>query len=280
MTGCTPAFSAATSAEKISGEMPEPPTDSMAARANIVARTMSIGSGSPTAPLRPSSSCRWKALGVAGHRGAEIGAEAGVQSVDRLAGCGSAVEHRARLAQALHHGGAISTVRPCAGDRADVLDANAGAGENDRAHAKRSLWPMPMRLRLRQHGVAERDVAERQAAVPEQDGLVVALAAGLHAGDDLAELGMQRLLAQLAGLDMGAQRAELAALALAPIVDHDLGHDVGQRQLHRAHRAVGHDEGAGLDPFGLEQRLRLRQARGLDDDVGALDAGSASRRPR
>ena len=29
--------------------------------------------------------------------------------------------------------------------------------------------------------------------MPEQDGLVVALAAGLQAGDDLAELGMQRL---------------------------------------------------------------------------------------
>ena len=62
MTGWTPAFSAATSAARISGEMPEPPTDSMAARANIVARTMSVGSGSPTAPLRPSSNCRWKAL--------------------------------------------------------------------------------------------------------------------------------------------------------------------------------------------------------------------------
>ena len=62
MTGWTPAFSAATSAETMPGEMPDPPTDSMAARANIVARTMSTASGSPTAPLRPSSSWRWKAL--------------------------------------------------------------------------------------------------------------------------------------------------------------------------------------------------------------------------
>ena len=61
ITGCTPAFSAATRAERISGDIPEPPADSMAARANIVARTMSVGSGSPTAPLRPSRSCRWKA---------------------------------------------------------------------------------------------------------------------------------------------------------------------------------------------------------------------------
>ena len=40
--------------------------------------------------------------------------------------------------------------------------------------------------------------------MPEQDGLVVTLPARLEAGGDLAELGMQRLLAQPPGLDMGA----------------------------------------------------------------------------
>ena len=39
--------------------------------------------------------------------------------------------------------------------------------------------------------------------MPEQDGLVVALAAGDLAGDDLAELAVQGRLAQLAGLDVG-----------------------------------------------------------------------------
>ena len=102
----------------------------------------------------------------------------------------------------------------------------------------------------------------------------LALAARLQAGDDLAELGMQRLLGELAGLDMRAQAAELAALALAPIVDHELGHDVRQRQLDRAHRAVGHDEGARLDPRRLQAAASGSvEARGLDDDVGALDAG-------
>ena len=81
---------------------------------------------------------------------------------------------------------------------------------------------MPSRSALFEHGVAERDVGERQPAMPEQDGLVVALAAGLQAGDDLAELGMQGRLRQLARVDMRAQRAELAALALAPIVDDEL----------------------------------------------------------
>jgi hypothetical protein len=61
MTGCTPAFNAATSASNTSGEMPDPPTPSITARANMVARTVSTGSGSPTAPLRPATSCCWKA---------------------------------------------------------------------------------------------------------------------------------------------------------------------------------------------------------------------------
>ncbi len=58
--------------------------------------------------------------------------------------------------------------------------------------------------------------------MPEQVGLLVALAAGLQAGDDLAQFGMQRGFRQFAGLDMRPQAAELAALALAPIVDHEL----------------------------------------------------------
>ena len=130
---------------------------------------------------------------------------------------------------------------------------------------------MPVLRALFQQRVTQRDVAQREAAVPEQDGFVVALTAGLQAGDDLAQFGVQRLLAELAGFDMGAQGAELASFALAPIVHHHLGHDVGERQLDRAHGAVGHDERALLDPVGLEQRLGLHQARGFDHDVGALD---------
>src|SRR5579862_8907555 len=41
--------------------------------------------------------------------------------------------------------------------------------------------------RLLKHGAAERDVGERQATVPEQDGLVVTLAPCLAAGNDLAD---------------------------------------------------------------------------------------------
>ena len=70
----------------------DPPSASMAARATIAARTISVGSGSPTAPLRPANSCRWKAPVSPLDRGAEIGAEAGVQSVDRLARRSGAVE--------------------------------------------------------------------------------------------------------------------------------------------------------------------------------------------
>src|SRR3546814_7737044 len=108
--------------------------------------------------------------------------------------------------------------------------------------------PQAPRGGLLQHRRAQRDVGEREAAVPEQDGLVVALAARLLSRDDLRELAVQSRLRELARLDMGAQRAELAALALAPVVDHQLVHRVCQRQLHRAHGAVGHHEVAGLHP--------------------------------
>ena len=94
--------------------------------------------------------------------------------------------------------------------------------------------------------------------MPEQDGLVVALASRLEPGSDLAEFGMERLFAQPTGLDMGAQRAELAALALAPVVDDHLLHDVGQRQFYGAHCAVGYHQRAGLDPLRPEHRLGLR----------------------
>ena len=60
------------------------------------------------------------------------------------------------------------------------------------------------------------------------------------------------LFGQLPCVDVRAQRAERQALpALAPVVDDDLVHDVGQRELDRAHRAVGDDQRAVLDPCGL-----------------------------
>jgi hypothetical protein len=43
-----------------------------------------------------------------------------------------------------------------------------------------------MPSRLVEHRAIERDIRERQAAVPEQDGRVLALAPGFLPGDDLA----------------------------------------------------------------------------------------------
>ena len=60
---------------------------------------------------------------IAADRRTEIGAEAGVQSVDGLAGCGGTVEHaRAPCADALHHGRRDLDLASFAGDRRDVLD--------------------------------------------------------------------------------------------------------------------------------------------------------------
>src|SRR5437773_1230709 len=83
-------------------------------------------------------------------------------------------------------------------------------------------------LRFRQHCRAERDVAEAEAAVPKEDGLVVALAPGLEAADDLAELGVQRLAGELSGIDVLAERSERAGADLAPIVDDQLIHNVSE----------------------------------------------------
>jgi len=58
-TGCTPAFSMATSVSRTSGEMPEPPAVRQFARATIMARTTSVPKGGPTATLRLCSAERW-----------------------------------------------------------------------------------------------------------------------------------------------------------------------------------------------------------------------------
>src|SRR5215471_5963720 len=77
--------------------------------------------------------------------------------------------------------------------------------------------PLPSAERggLGQQRMAEGDVGQGQAPVPEQDGLLVVLAAGPQSRDDLAKLGVQAVRRQLARLDVGAQRAELAGGALA-----------------------------------------------------------------
>src|SRR6266702_7754223 len=75
--------------------------------------------------------------------------------------------------------------------------------------------------------------------MPEQIGLGGALPPRLETGEDLPELRMQRRLGQLPCLDVGSQTAEPATLALAPIVDNRFRRSIRQRQLDRAHRAVG-----------------------------------------
>ena len=107
--------------------------------------------------------------------------------------------------------------------------------------------------------------------MPQQDPLVVAFPAGPCAGDDLAQLGVQRRGREPAGVHVRPQRAEASRLRLAPVVYHHLVHHVEQVQLHGADRAVGDHEGAGLDPGGAQQRLGCAQPRRLDQDVGAFE---------
>src|ERR1700732_2817320 len=68
----------------------------------------------------------------------------------------------------------------------------------------------------------EHDVADRKAAVPEQNALVVALASGLCAADDLADLGVDVIAREPSTRDQRMERA--AVPALRPVVDHELVH--------------------------------------------------------
>ena len=139
-------------------------------------------------------------------------------------------------------------------------------------------WPIPSRFDFSSMAWPKRDIGQRQAAVPEQVGFGIALPSRLQAGHDLPEFRMQGLFRELAGLDMRTQAAELAALALAPIIDHELCHDVGQRQLDGAHGAVGHHERTRLDPGGLQKRRRLRTAARLRPRYRRLRRNSSSPR--
>src|SRR5216683_1421697 len=120
--------------------------------------------------------------------------------------------------------------------------------------------------------MSQRDIGQREASMPEQIRLRVTFAAGLQTGDDLSKLGMERLFGQFTGLNMGSQTAELAALALIPVVDYELRHDVGQRQFDRTHGSVRDYECALLDPAGLQQRRRFEQTRRFHHDVRVPDA--------
>src|SRR5215203_4590056 len=94
-----------------------------------------------------------------------------------------------------------------------------------------------LRLQQRQHGsdtlllratmdrISQHDIADGEATVPEQDALVIALAATLRAANDLADLGMDVIAGQPATLDQRKKRAAMAALC--PIVDHKLVHAKG-----------------------------------------------------
>ena len=120
--------------------------------------------------------------------------------------------------------------------------------------------------------VCEREVGRRQSPVPEENPLVVALAARLRPDDDLGQLGVERRLAEQPRAYVWTQRAEgIVALALAPVVDHDLVHGVEHVQLEDALRPVRHEQGACIEPRRAQERRRLGEPGRLDDDVGADD---------
>src|SRR5262249_43402725 len=111
-----------------------------------------------------------------------------------------------------------------------------------------------------------------EAPMPEEDPLVVALAPGLQACNDLGELTVQRGRAEKLRPDVRSQRSEAIVLsALAPVVDEHLVHASEDVERERAHRPVRHQQPAAVEPRRAQDRLRRGQTRRLDDDVGAFD---------
>jgi hypothetical protein len=104
----------------------------------------------------------------------------------------------------------------------------------------------------------------------KENPLVVGLPTGPIANDDLAELGVKRLLAEPAGIDVCARSApKLPEPALTPVVDDDLVHNVRERELDGAHRPVRDHETARLDPAGQQVRLGPLEPRCLHHHVRA-----------
>ncbi len=95
--GCTPRFSASSSASSVSSRMPEKPRASTLARSAIIARTVRTGSGSPDAGRVAPEQVQLQALEVAA-RDLHLGErpEPGVDAVDRRVAVGHAVDHGAR----------------------------------------------------------------------------------------------------------------------------------------------------------------------------------------
>jgi histidine ammonia-lyase len=94
---------------------------------------------------------------------------------------------------------------------------------------------------------AEGDVGEvREAAGARTGWSRRALAPGLLRPATISQSSPCRVCSvSLPASTCGAQRAQPAGPHLAPVVHHHLVHDVGERQLHRAHGAVGDHQRAG-----------------------------------
>src|SRR5436190_4772423 len=154
----------------------------------------------------------------------------------------------------------------------------AGTGSGRARRASRSVSPVAENrpdaslLGTLDEECAERHVAGRETAVPEEDPLAAALASRHAPDNDVGELSVQRLLCQQPAIDVLPERAEaVPRAALAPIVHHDLAHDGEEIELDRTHRPVRNHEHAFREPRRAQDRLRLDEPRRLDDDVRALD---------
>ena len=79
------------------------------------------------------------------------------------------------------------------------------------------------------HGVAERDIGQRETAMPEKDGFVIALTTGFQPCDHLSEFSVVARFIELPRFEMGAQCPEAAGTSLAEIIHEEFVGNIGKR---------------------------------------------------
>ena len=118
------------------------------------------------------------------------------------------------------------------------------------------MVPTPSSSARRRKSVAEGDVEGGEPAVPEQDPLVVALAARLRPATISPSSAWSDSRVRRPGPRAGAaRRSGRRGLHCSQSSTTTLSMIVEQVDLHGADRAVRDDEGAGLDPRRAEDRL-------------------------
>ena len=199
-------------------------------------------------------------------------AEAGGDAVHGRSVCDEVEQSGTALLDTLVQGLRHLDLLPTDDDAAIEVEVETVVAIDPHGHRYASLVPTPCSTARRTSRSASARSVVARSPMPEENPLVVALAARLRPDDDLGQLGVERRLAEQSRAYVWAQGAEgIVALALRPVVDDHLVHGVEHVELEDALRPVRHEQGACVEPRRAQERRRLGEPGRLDDDVGADD---------